>query len=239
MNTEREYSLLKNALANRVIYSITKFTTLDYPNHLACILWFAKCNMACPYCYNPDIVRGDGVLSIGEILDFLQKRVGMLDGVVLSGGECTLCPDVEYICEKIKNLGFKIKIDTNGSNPKTLETLIEKDLIDYVALDYKAPNYKFQNITKRKDFDKFSQTLDLLIAKAVPFEARTTVHSKLLDENDINAIIEDLHKRGYGGVYYLQNYLHVGDTLGKTVEQDNKLNVTKLSQLIPIELRNF
>jgi len=201
--------LKKNFLARKGVFDITKFTTLDYPDHLACILWFAKCNMRCSYCYNPQIVHGEGILSNEEILSFLKSRIGKLDAVVLSGGECTLNSDIVELCEEIKELGFKIKIDTNGLNPSVLKELIDFSLIDFIALDYKAPANKFKEVTKNGSTEKFYKTLDMLIDKKFPFEARTTYHSALLNEDDINSIILDLNQRKYTGTYYLQNYLHV------------------------------
>ena len=195
--------------------------------------------MACPYCYNPQIVRNGGTISINEALEFLQSRKGRLDSVVLSGGECTLYPHLEAFCEAIKALDYKIKIDTNGSNPQLLATLIEKNLVDYIALDYKAPQHKYETLTRYRHFERFKQSLELLIQKDFPFEVRTTLHSDLLSPQDINTIIEDLHKKGYKGTYFLQNYLHVEQTLGETKEQQNQFDLSKLTPLVPIELRNF
>lgn len=205
---------------------------------MACIFWFAKCNMRCPYCYNADIVHGEGKYSNSELLDFLQTRVNRLDGVVLSGGECTLCSNIIELCEEIKELGFKIKVDTNGLNPDVIKELIELSLIDYVALDYKAPPKKFKEITKNSSIEKFYTTLDMLIDKQFPFETRTTVHTDLLNEEDINEIINDLTQRKYSGTYYLQNYLHVEDTMEKLPEYSRALNLALLEKNIPIEMRN-
>ena len=195
--------------------------------------------MACPYCYNPQIVRGDGTISVDEALQFLQTRQGRLDSVVLSGGECTLFPDLEAFCEAIKTLNYKIKIDTNGSNPELLTRLIEKKLVDYIALDYKAPHLKYEILTHYRHFERFEQSLELLIKNRFSFEVRTTLHSDLLTPADINAIIKDLHLKEYQGTYYLQNYLHVELTLGETKMQQNQFDLSKLTPLIPIELRNF
>ena len=231
--------MLKNALADKAIHSITKFTTLDYPQHLASIFWFAKCNMACPYCYNPQIVRDTGTISLEEALHFLQSRQGRLDSVVLSGGECTLYPHLEHFCEAIKALDYKVKIDTNGSNPELLARLIEKGLVDYIALDYKAPKQAYETLTHYPHFERFEQSLNMLIHSHFPFEVRTTLHSDLLTPLDINAIIEDLHVKGYKSVYYLQNYLHVEPTLGGTKMQQHQFDLSQLTPLVPIELRNF
>jgi len=230
--------LLKNALADKAIHSITKFTTLDYPHHLASIFWFAKCNMACPYCYNPQIVRENGTIDLEFALQFLQSRQGRLDSVVLSGGECTLYPHLESFCEAIKALDYKIKIDTNGSNPKLLTRLIEKKLVDYIALDYKAPKQKYETLTHDRHFERFEQSLELLIQSSLPFEVRTTLHSDLLSPEDINLIITDLHVKGYLGTYFIQHYLHVEETMGKTNPPVKNFDESQLLKTIPIAFRN-
>jgi len=232
-------NLLKNLLADKAIHSITKFTTLDYPNHLASIFWFAKCNMACPYCYNPQIVREKGFISLEEALCFLESRRGKLDSVVLSGGECTLYPHLEEFTQAIKALGFKIKIDTNGSNPTLIKRLLDTHLVDYIALDYKAPLSKYQEITHYPHVERFEQTLQFLLASTTPFEIRTTLHSDLLSVDDINCILEDLNQKGYQGTYYIQRYLHVAETLGSTTPPIQTFDASKLiTHSIPIEFRN-
>lgn len=228
----------KNFLESKDVFDITKFTTIDFKDHLACILWFVKCNMRCPYCYNKDVVFGKGKYTNQEVLDFLKTRIGRLDGVVLSGGECTLNPNITTICEEIKELGFKIKIDTNGLNPDILKELIEFGLVDFIALDYKAPAEKFEKITKNSSVEKFYKTLDMLIEKKFPFEARTTVHPDLIDENDINSIIADLTKRKYNKTYYIQNYLHVEDTIGETTPPTKALDTSLLNNKLTLEFRN-
>ena len=100
------------------VYSLTPFTQLDYPDEMACIVWLAGCNMRCPYCYNPEIIFGNNNKPWSEIKSFLEKRQGLLDAVVFSGGECTLHPDLELFCADAKALGYKVKIDSNGSSPK-------------------------------------------------------------------------------------------------------------------------
>ena len=131
--------------------------------------------------------------------------MGFLDGVVLSGGECTLCPNLIPICRNIRQLGFAVKIDTNGTRPGVVKTLVEEGLCDYIALDYKAPEKLFGSITGRPDlFPCFTQTLDYLINRNFPFEVRTTIHSGLLGEKEINQISGDLTSRGYRGTYYLR-----------------------------------
>lgn len=195
--------------------------------------------MRCTYCYNSDIVLQNGNKTLSELFAFLQKRIGLLDGVVLSGGECTMFKDIIPVCQKIKELGFKIKIDTNASNPNILNSLIKQNLIDYVALDFKAPKGLFENITKSKFYEKTLESLKFLQKSDLNYEVRTTVHGDLLDEKAINEIIDTLHVNGYKGVYYLQNYLHVEKTLGNTKEQTKLFNKKLLSNKIPVKFRNF
>ena len=124
----------ENNLENfKVVYDITKFTHLDFPNHLACIVWFSGCNMRCDYCYNKDIVFAkNGVYSYNDVIDFLKTRVGLLDAVVLSGGEATL-HELVLFCKEIKKLGFLIKLDTNGTNPHAIKNLLDLNLLDFIA----------------------------------------------------------------------------------------------------------
>jgi len=224
-------------MTDKALYDITPFTLLDYPEHLAAIFWFAKCQMRCVYCYNRDMVLNEGKLSPQEALAFLQSRLGLLEGVVLSGGEATMYEWLAWFAHEIKSLGFKVKLDTNGLNTAMVKSLIENSLVDYIALDYKAPKEKFLSITRDKHFNIFSQTLNYLIASEFPFEARTTVHSDLLRAEDINRIIQDLHRRGYKGVYYLHRFLYTDTHLGRVKKEKSPFESEKLSNKIPIVWR--
>ncbi len=222
------------------IYSFQKFSSLDFPGRLAAIIWFSGCNMRCPYCYNKDVVFGQKQIEEDEFLEFLKKRVGLLDGVSFTGGEATLYKNLIPFSRKIKDLGFDIKLDTNGINFDTIKEMVNKSLVDYIALDFKAPPEKFENITKNRHYEKFEKTLDFLIESDVDFEVRTTVHTDLLDENDINEIIKILHKKVYKGTYYLQNFFETDkETIGNIGPQKRKLDTSKLLDLIPLEFRNF
>jgi len=224
-------------MPHKPLYDITPFTALDYPDHLATIFWFAKCNMRCVYCYNRDIVFGEGKISEEEALAFLDSRVGLLEGVVLSGGEATLYGDLVEFCQKIKQKKFKIKLDTSGINFDMVYTLVENGLVDYIALDYKAPKEKYFEITKDKHFDSFSKTLNFLIQKQFPFEVRTTVHSDLLRVEEINRIIKDLLKRGYSGTYYLQPFVFTENTIGKVKEEKTPFDTSRLSNELKVVWR--
>lgn len=203
------------------IYDITPFTLLDYPDKTACIIWYAGCNMRCGYCYNPDIVMGKGKISIDEVLQFLNRRKGLLDGVVMSGGECTMHPSLIDFALKVKALGMEVKIDTNGSRPEVLKKLYENNTLDYVALDFKATPQKFHAITKSDLFSPFEKSLSFLIDNNIPFEVRTTVHSEQLSSDDIYSMRDFLLKEGYRGTYFLQNYVNGVKTI-ENLEPTNK-----------------
>ncbi len=224
------------------IVDITKFTFQDFPEHTACIIWFAGCNFRCPYCHNPEFITGN-LQKIDEqkILDFLKSRIGLLDGVVLSGGECCLFDDVYDFIKKIKEMGFLVKIDTNGTNAKLIKKLVNDKMIDFVALDYKAPKEKFKSIAGIDGFDKFDETLKFLIQSNIDMEIRTTVHTKLLNEDDVNNIILDLENKGYNKTYHIQNFRNDNkSTLGNIGDQDRILNKELIkSSKIKVFFRNF
>ncbi len=233
MSINNDYSLCNT----KAIYDLTKFTHLDYPDHLACIVWFMGCNMRCDYCYNSDIVFSkEGIYSYINILAFLRSRVDMLDAVVLSGGEATSHELVDF-CKEIKKLGFLIKLDTNGTNYDTVKELLELNLLDYVALDYKAPKDKYTQITHSKKYEEFSKTLNLLIGSDMDYEVRTTVHNDLLNVDDINSIIKDLKDRGYNKQYYLQQFLDTGTNIGNISAASNSFDETLLSKDIVVVWR--
>jgi pyruvate formate lyase activating enzyme len=214
VNTNNELILRKES-AVKPIYSLTPFTLLDYPHKSACILWFAGCNMRCLYCYNPEIVLGKGTVSFEKVLSFLQSRKNLLDAVVFSGGECLLHKKILSMIAEVKKMGFSIKIDTNGSRPEVLQELIRNQLIDYVALDFKAMPSSFEKITQSNLFLPFEKSLHLLIESGLPFEVRTTVHSDLINENQLRTMVDYLERNNYEGDYYIQFFVNDVPTLEK------------------------
>lgn len=214
--------------AKKIVHSITAFTLLDYPDQTACILWFAGCNMKCSYCYNPEIIFGKGNYSIPELLSFLEKRRGLLDAVVFSGGECLLYKESIELMFLIKAMGFLIKVDTNGSKPERLQEAIDLGLIDYVALDFKATRAKFKSITESRFYEQFLECLSILQLSKTPFEVRTTVHTDLLNENDIVQMTQLLEDKDYNGNYFLQPYRNNSITL-KPLNTSKNFDYTHLS----------
>ncbi|MBK6365053.1 MAG: anaerobic ribonucleoside-triphosphate reductase activating protein [Saprospiraceae bacterium] len=213
MNTNKEF-ISRNSLQRKIIYSYTPFTLLDYPDKTACILWFAGCNMRCSYCYNPEIVSGKGKYTYEDIKIFLHSRKQLLDAVVLSGGECLLSNGIKDIIMEIKRMGFFVKVDTNASRPDLLGDLIDKNQIDYVALDFKATKAKIFHMTKTDFYHEFLDSLSVLLKSNIKFEVRTTIHSALLNGDDIYEMVNILSELGYCGKYFIQNFRDHSRTLG-------------------------
>lgn len=194
--------------------------------------------MRCPYCYNPEIVSGKGKISYFETLKFIISRKGLLDGVVFSGGECTMHKSMDKFAAAVKELGMLVKIDTNGSNPEMISRLIENQHVDYVALDFKATASKYAKVTGSALFRQFAETFDILNRNSTPFEVRTTVHSELLSTADLQEMINYLAERRYRGTYYLQNIVHNTSTLGN-IQRSANIDLSALkSEVINIVIRN-
>jgi len=223
--------------AKKLIHSITAFTLLDYPDKTACILWFAGCNMKCSYCYNPEIVFGKGNYSIPEIVSFLEKRKNLLDAVVFSGGECLLYKEVLDLMALVKKMGFLIKVDTNGSLPLRLQQAIDFQMIDYVALDFKAPPSKTKSTTKAHFYEHFINCVAILQKGNIPFEVRTTVHSDLLNESDIKEMISILENKHYCGNYYLQSFRNGVETIEKMNTSKSKAFTHLSTETICVQMR--
>ncbi len=234
MSTERDATFVND----KAVYDITPFTHLDYPGKLAAIAWLCGCNMRCAYCYNDAIVHAkEGRYDWEELYEFLRDRRGLLDGVVISGGEATMHP-LLHTLPPIKEMGFSLKLDTNGSNPQLLGELIEKGLVDYVALDYKAPLWLFGSITKSRLHGAVQDSLRLLLRSSIPYEVRTTVHADLLGAEDIEAITNELEALGHDDVLYLQEFVPTQSNIGGLEAPKKVLEKTKLADSLHVLWRN-
>lgn len=227
-----------NSLNQKIVYDLTRFTTTDYVGHISCIIWFVSCNFRCLYCYNDNIVyTKEGKYTQNNILDFLKTRVGLLDSVVLSGGEATV-HNVIPICKEIKKLGFKIKLDTNATNLKQIKELINLNLLDYIAIDFKAPKYKFKDITGVSIYDNTIKTIQYLIDIDFNFELRSTINTALLNEDDINEMIKAIKELKYKNTYYLQNFLETPSNIGN-ISKSQDIDKDKINSLgLNIQYRN-
>lgn len=196
------------------LYDLSPFTLLDFPGLPAAIFWFAGCNLRCVYCYNPDIVLGEARIDEESALNFLKSRRGLLEGVVLSGGEATLYPEIVSFAQAIKALEYKIKLDTNAMRPDVIRQLMSEGLLDYVALDYKAPADELAKICGGGSAKRFWESFDLLVNGSIDFEIRTTFHPDLMHEDQIIAMAMELKQAGYQKPFYVQMFREGSDTLG-------------------------
>jgi pyruvate formate lyase activating enzyme len=163
----------------------------------------------------------------------------LLDGVVLSGGECTMHADVIPFVEDIKKRNMLVKVDTNGSNPKVLEKLLSANLVDYVALDFKALAKNFYHVTQSDLFTKFEKSLNILLSASIPFEVRTTFHSTLLELDELISMVHYLGNKKYKGIYYIQHFLNHCETLGDVGNDYRRVRVEDLkSDLVHVVVRN-
>lgn len=177
-----------------LIGGIQKMTLIDYPAKVAAIVFTIGCNFRCRFCYNtrlvePKFFKKNEIISEKEIFDFLKTRVGKLDAVVITGGEPTLQKDLILFVKKIKKMGFLVKLDTNGTDPKTLKKLLDQKLLDYVAMDIKnelnKADYK-KIIQVDIDIDLIKESIELLRNSNIGYEFRTTVAPGISKENILN-----------------------------------------------------
>ncbi len=195
-----------------LIGGLQKISLLDYPDKLSAIIFTAGCNFRCPYCHNPElvtkIVKKD-LIPQKEIFDFLNKRKNKLDAVVITGGEPTLHDDLPDFIAKIKKLGYLVKLDSNGTNPKMLTQLIKARLIDYIAMDIKAPLSKYSKTVNIKvDTKKIKESIKVIMNSSLPYEFRSTIMPELHTAEDI----KEMAKLVTGAdAYYLQKFIPSGN----------------------------
>ena len=201
-----------------IIGGLEKLTLLDYPNHLAAIIFTSGCNFRCHYCYNPMLVlppKGEdrknkedlSSIASEDLFLFLKERFGRLEGVVITGGEPTLHADLPDFIKKIKKLGYLVKLDTNGTNPEMLEKLIQAKLIDYLAMDIKsdADNYE-KTVGVKINFQNLQKSAKIIITSGLPYEFRTTMVPGLVNKEiflAMGAFIKGAKK------WYLQNNVEI------------------------------
>lgn len=190
------------------IGAVQKFTMIDYEGKLAATIFTQGCNFRCPYCHNPELVKPEKyqpTIPVEDVLNFLKKRSGKLDAVVITGGEPTLHLDLHLFIKQIKELGFLVKLDTNGTNPEILEHLIEAELVDYLAMDIKAPLRKYAEVAGTAvDLVKIKRSIDLIKDSGIEYEFRSTLVEDLLTEEEVLDIGELLGRKTR---YFLQNFV--------------------------------
>ena len=220
------------------IVGLDKLTLVDYPEKTACIIFTGGCNFRCPFCHNASIVMGDEPeIAQEEIFAFLKKRKAVLNAVVVSGGEPTIYPDLPEFIKKIKELGYAVKLDTNGTNPAMLEFLIKEHLIDYVAMDIKNSftNYAFTTGVPNINTKNIQTSINWLKRNLNPYEFRTTLVGGHHEEEDIYEMGEML--KG-AQVVYLQHFKDVGGCLQQGLQEVPKKQAELYKKILQTFIKN-
>ena len=218
------------------IMGLQKLTLLDYPGRLACTVFLEGCNLRCPFCHNASLVLpGHGgeneELSQEEFFAFLTKRKGILQGVCITGGEPLLWPQTKQLIARIRDMGYAVKLDTNGCFPDRLEDLIEHRMVDYVAMDIKNAPESYPKTVGIPDFDTapVKRSAALLLQGRVEYEFRTTVVEELHTEEDFVKI-----GRWLAGAerYFLQGFVDSGDLIAAGLHPAPKEKMERFVELV-------
>lgn len=216
------------------IQGLQKLTLLDFPEKVACTVFTAGCNFRCPFCHNASLVVDIppvGEITEEEFLAFLKKRQGVLDGVCVTGGEPLLQPEIEEFIRKVKELGYAVKLDTNGSFPEKLKALVGNGLVDYVAMDIKncMEDYALTAGVHSLDIEAIKESVSYLKEGRVPFEFRTTVVKGYHNKENFERIgqwLEGTEK------YFLQNFVDSGDLIGKDTKGCSEEEMKEFLQVV-------
>ncbi len=220
-----------------IIGGLQKLTLIDYPGHLAATVFTVGCNFRCPFCHNPELVSGGQYMASGifekEFFDLLKNRKGKLEGICITGGEPTIQPDIVEFIRKIRDLGYKVKLDTNGTRPDVLRSLFTEKMLDFVAMDIKNHPEKYAETANSKiDIERIKLSVDLIRNSGVDYEFRTTAVPGLHEESDFAVIgkwLEGSKK------YVLQAFEDKGKILDPSLKKKTKgkfLDLEKISKKI-------
>ncbi|MCX6744241.1 MAG: anaerobic ribonucleoside-triphosphate reductase activating protein [Candidatus Parcubacteria bacterium] len=213
------------------IAGLQKMTLMDYPGKVAAAVFLAGCNFRCGFCHNPQIVEikpGQETISEQEFFDFLKNRQGLLDGVCVSGGEPLIHQELPEFLRQIKDLGFAIKLDTNGLNFSLLQEILDEHLVDYIAMDIKASLENYGLVTKTaSDFNNILQSIKLIMASGMGYEFRTTVLPRFHNSAEMEKIGQMISG---AKKYYLQNFRNQ-KTLDPKLREDNCFTEKELENL--------
>ena len=212
------------------IDGLQKMTLLDFPGKVACTVFTGGCNFRCPFCHNALLVTElpeNPDYTVDEILSFLKKRAGLLDGVAITGGEPLMNPDIADFIKQIRDLGYSVKLDTNGSYPDRLKSIVSEGLVDYVAMDIKNCKEKYAETVGLKSYDlsKIEESVDFLKTNTVDYEFRTTVVKEFHTVEDIRKAAEWIKgaKR-----YFLQNFVDSGNLIDGNVSGVDKKTMLEM-----------
>lgn len=220
-------------------YGFQKMTMLDFPGRVVCTVFTGGCNLRCPFCHNALLVTqvDNVVYDEEEIISYLKKRKGLLDGICVSGGEPLLQIGLEDFLKRVKELGFKVKLDTNGTFPARLKSLVKKGLVDYVAMDIKNCKRKYALTTGTESFDitKIEESVAFLLQGTVDYEFRTTVVDGLHEAQDIVEIGEWI--KG-AKKYFLQNFVDSGNLIGENLHAVSRETLDEMRKTAQKHLQN-
>jgi pyruvate formate lyase activating enzyme len=209
------------ALKKMQIGGLQKVTLIDYPGKISAVVFTRGCNFRCPYCHNPELVepeRYSSCLHQKDVFDFFKSRRGKLDAITVTGGEPTLQEDLTDVIRRIRRMGFFVKLDSNGSKPEVLENLIRDHLVDYIALDVKAPAAKYQDVVRAPvSCSGISDSIRLVLTSGIEHEFRTTVVKSLLSPEDILWIAREIA----GARRYVLQKFQRAKTLDKQYGEEN------------------
>lgn len=221
------------------IVGLQKMTLLDYPGRVACTVFLGGCNFRCPFCHNGGLLDGDApeVMAVEELLAFLKGRQGLLDGVCITGGEPTMCPQLPHLISDIKALGFAVKLDTNGSHPDILKQLVAEDLVDYVAMDVKnGPSRYAATVGKSAiDLGILEESLRFLMEGNVDYELRTTVVREFHDEQALAEMGQWLYRlNGFRKIpkLFLQPFVQRASVLDQALTPPETTQMTHFVELL-------
>ena len=195
------------------INGLRKFSLIDYPGKISCVVFFGGCNFRCPFCHNPVLIfdpESQGSISPDQLSDFFIQRKGKLDAAVFSGGEPSLSPDLPTCARLAKNAGLLVKLDTNGSSPHVIETLYSQNLLDALGIDYKAPTGKYAEVCGNPDPEiagRVRKSIAFAVKNGIGLDIRTTVHRALLKEDDLRIMYDELSALGVAQ-WTLQQFHH-------------------------------
>ncbi len=224
---------------------IDKFSLVDYDEKISCTLFLHDCNFRCPFCHNSALVTKEASINIDEeeILSYLKTRIGVIDAVVITGGEPTLHKELPSFIKKVKEMGFLVKLDTNGTNPDQLIEMINNNLLDYVAVDIKNSKEKYPMTTglKNLDLSKIEKTVDFLLENHVDYEFRTTLINEFHNEEDMLKIGKWIKGAKH---YRLQRFIDNENCIQRGLHETNKKDALIFKDILleyidDVELRSY
>ena len=217
------------------IGGVKKTSLLDYPNKISAIVFTKGCNFNCGFCHNPGLIRNEtneDEVKVTSFLNFLETRKGKLEGVVITGGEPTLQKDLKLFIKEIKDMNFSVKLDTNGYKPEILDELLNENLIDYIAMDIKAPKEKYSFVTGIEiNMEKIEKSIDIIMKSGIDYEFRTTFmpyYHSIQDFEEIGKLIKRAR------IYYLQKFEARTEINNEKLKEEKNFSNKDINEIINI-----